>query len=138
MKAAFFAVWLCGALAANAQTGPRPHHGPPQEAINACNGQSAGAACSMTMPDGHTLAGSCKATPDNQLACRPKPPAEAIAACNGKTAGAACTFTSPRGDSIQSTCRQPPDESTLVCAPPHHNRPHGGPDGDTPPPPSQQ
>lgn len=44
---------------------------PPQEAITACTGLSAGASCSITTPNG-TLAGTCGTPPNStQLACVP-------------------------------------------------------------------
>jgi hypothetical protein len=58
--------------------------GPPPEAFQACSGKASGASCSMTMPDGKTLTGTCEAggPPPNTtsssstqtstaLACRP-------------------------------------------------------------------
>lgn len=46
---------------------------PPQEAISACSGKSEGASCSITTPDGKSLEGSCRNTPDKQyFACVPK------------------------------------------------------------------
>lgn len=51
--------------------GPRR---PPQEALSACQGQSAGAACRFTH-DGRSMEGTCF-TPasDKPLACRPSGP----------------------------------------------------------------
>jgi hypothetical protein len=52
--------------------------GPPPEAIAACQGLKAGDAASFTGRRGETLAGTCQAGPDGQLALRPergpKPP----------------------------------------------------------------
>lgn len=48
-----------------------PPRGPPQEALAACQGKSAGAACSFSH-DGRSMEGTCF-TPasDKPLACRP-------------------------------------------------------------------
>lgn len=44
--------------------------GPPQEALEACEGKSVNSDCSINTPSlGHT--GTCRYTPDNQLACIP-------------------------------------------------------------------
>lgn len=43
----------------------------PQPAIDACAGQSAGAACSFQSPNG-TISGTCGSTPENQLVCTPQ------------------------------------------------------------------
>lgn len=63
------------ALAAPAAAQPQPPDGrrpqPPQEAFAACNGRSAGDACSVSF-HGHTIEGRCAAFPETQtLACRP-------------------------------------------------------------------
>ncbi len=49
---------------------PPPHHGPPPEAVKACSGKAAGAACTAPTPDGDK-AGVCEAGPDETVACRP-------------------------------------------------------------------
>ncbi len=60
-----------GSLVASAQSGGPPPHGPPPEALAACQGKSSDAACSFTH-DGRSLEGTCF-TPlrDLPLACRP-------------------------------------------------------------------
>jgi len=120
--------------------GGRPHRGPPQEAITACAGASAGDACRFTI-DGHDVTGTCRTAPDGQqgpLACAPEhppgqgpggepggggdappgPPQEAIAACDGAAAGDACAFTID-GHDLTGTCRAAPDgqQGPLACAP---------------------
>lgn len=116
----------------------QPHGGPPQEALTACNGLSAGAACGFTHR-GQNLTGTCRAGPNGgALACAPPhfgkgpggpggartPPPEALAACSGQRDGSSCTVSV--GDkSFTGTCKAPPDGSstTLACAPPHgHHR----------------
>lgn len=112
-------VLAVGAGAAVAQEAP-PHRGPPPEAYTACNGQSEGAACSMTTPRG-TLSGTCAATPEGQLACRPAPPPEAFSACDNQAAGAACTVTL-HDRTLSGTCAAYSD-GRMVC------RPEGPPPG---------
>ena len=56
------------------QGGPGGHHGPPPEALQACQGKSQGATCSVETPDGQTLGGKCDRPPNDSskpLACRP-------------------------------------------------------------------
>ncbi len=45
--------------------------GQPQEAIDACVGLAAGAACTVETPNGN-LSGSCTAVPSSELACVPE------------------------------------------------------------------
>ena len=52
---------------------PGQGHRPPAEALAACKGMAAGAACSFTAPRG-ALSGTCEAPPDRPLACRPAHP----------------------------------------------------------------
>ena len=47
------------------------HHGPPPEALEACEGGQDGDSCSVETPHG-TLDGECHDTPDGQLACAPE------------------------------------------------------------------
>lgn len=114
------------------------HGGPPPEALAACSGLSAGAACGFTHR-GQNLTGACRAGPNGEaLACAPPhlgrgpggpggprtPPAEAVAACTGQSDGASCSFS--LGDrALTGVCKAPPDGSstTLACAPPHHRGP---------------
>lgn len=53
--------------------GDRPH-GPPPQAIAACNGLASGAACTFQGRENKTLNGTCFAPPGNNhpLACRPE------------------------------------------------------------------
>ncbi len=70
-----FAIVITLATAALAQGGPPGNHrGPPPEALSACEGNTAGAACSWSH-DGRTMEGTCF-TPggDRPLACRPSGP----------------------------------------------------------------
>jgi hypothetical protein len=60
----------------------RPHHAPPQAAIDACTNAKAGAACTFTRPsrdgsgNGHTITGTCVTPPEQTvLACKPDHPA---------------------------------------------------------------
>lgn len=48
----------------------RPHHGPPPQAIAACNSLTAGASCTFMGHD-HEKTGICWAPPDRPLACKP-------------------------------------------------------------------
>ena len=115
-----------------ADAGPRrpPPGPPPQAAIDACNGKSAGDDCSFSA-DGRTLDGKCVAPPPGApagapaLVCAPPPPPpppEAIDACNGKSAGDDCTVTTPDGNSIAGKCVAPPPgapaDAQLACMPP--------------------
>lgn len=66
-------------LACKPDRGPGDHHGgphgPPPEAAAACTSKAAGAACSMTFPDGTMHSGACRAGPgpgDTTLACAPQ------------------------------------------------------------------
>ena len=121
-----------------AAEGPPDHphhpHQPPREAFEACNGLSAGEACSVTF-DGRTLEGTCRTRPDGNgpLVCAPKgflrggPPPEALAACTNLAAGASCSVTL-HGHTLEGTCRSGPDGTgPLACfpnaPPPHPRRP---------------
>jgi hypothetical protein len=53
--------------------GPEGRHCPPQVAFDACQSTAAGNACQVSMPD-RTLTGTCSATPEGGLACRPDLP----------------------------------------------------------------
>jgi hypothetical protein len=98
------------------------HPAPPQEAVDACSGRAAGAACSFEH-DGHSVAGSCMAMPDGTtVACAPPHhmhgfPPEALAACKDQQEGATCQFTAPRGETITGVCRLSPHGAGPVCAP---------------------
>jgi hypothetical protein len=49
---------------------------PPAEAFAACQGRSESDSCSVSLPD-RTVAGTCAASPDGTLFCRPARPPEA-------------------------------------------------------------
>ena len=97
---------------------------PPQEAVDACTGREAGAACTF-QHDGHSVAGSCRAMPGGTtVACAPMnfhlrfgPPPEALEACQGQQEGASCQFTAPRGETIAGVCRSGPRGEPAACAP---------------------
>jgi hypothetical protein len=71
---------LLGAVAiaasARAAEGPPPRHQPPPEAFTACQGKSESDSCSVSLPD-RTVAGTCAASPEGTLFCRPARPPEA-------------------------------------------------------------
>lgn len=94
--------------------------GPPEEALAACEGQSAEVACSFASPrDGSTVDGTCHERRDNpsQYVCFPSdwdghggrgqgpqgPPEGALAACEGMATGTACSFEAPFG-TVEGTC----------------------------------
>lgn len=59
--------------------GPQQGGEPPKEAINVCKNKDVGATCSITSPEGDTISGTCKNTPDDKyFVCMPsgghKPP----------------------------------------------------------------
>jgi hypothetical protein len=100
---------------ANAQ-----HRGPPPEALQACSGQAAGAACAFTH-QGKDLTGACRAGPRGEpLACAPAggrgPPPEALAACASASAGASCSVNL-KGESLSGTCEPGPQGEALACRP---------------------
>lgn len=82
----------------NAETPPQQKssqqgqfQGPPPAALEACSGQTQGASCSFTQPNGNTINGQC-VTPPNQsaLACAPQgmiPGQSANNAPNGQNGG---------------------------------------------------
>jgi len=92
-------------------------HTPP-EAVQSCNGKSAGDQCTV-IHDDETFTGVCRTTADGMLACAPPaappPIAAAIAACASKSTGDACQFS--RDDrNISGTCRQF-GSSVVACTP---------------------
>lgn len=106
--------------------GQGPRHAPPKEAVTACAGLQADAACAFTL-GGENVTGTCGTPPGgNALACRPAgpppgrrgPPAEAVAACASLTASAACSFTH-RDRTVTGTCVAPPGgaSGSLACRP---------------------
>ncbi len=108
------------------------HHGPPPQALDACKGLSAGAACSVKFEE-RTVTGTCNAGREGELACRPadlpefgpgrgghhRPPPEALEACKSLAAGAACSVTF-KEKTLSGTCRQGPNQEAAACMP---NRP---------------
>lgn len=48
-----------------------PQGGPPQEALDACDGQDDGSLCAFTGRRGETLEGTCRAPQGRALACVP-------------------------------------------------------------------
>jgi hypothetical protein len=79
MKKLFIALAILSTsllLAQGGQKGDRPEREkgkPPQEAITACEGKSAGSSCEMTGRRGETLNGTCADTPDGKyFACKPE------------------------------------------------------------------
>ncbi len=109
-----------------AQSTDHPRHrGPPPQALEACKGQSGGAACTFTLGD-KTVTGICASGRSDELACRSAdggpgghhlgPPPEAREACKSVALGAACSFTG-RGRGVSGTCEQGPDGEGLACRP---------------------
>ncbi len=144
-------------------SGPQgPGRGPPREAVTACAGLSANAACAFTF-EGTNVTGTCFAPPSGgALACRPDnlpppppggqeppqgpppgpggkeghhrgPPAESLAACTGLAADAACSFTLG-SQVLTGTCTQPPQGTALACRPENMPPPPQGPGGHRGPP----
>jgi hypothetical protein len=101
--------------AVRADDGPRR---PPQAAFDACKSKSAGDGCEVTFHD-HTMSGTCAATPEGTLACRPDhppdPPPEMTAACQGKVDGDACVVNH-HGQNEDGVCRKG-KSGALVCLP---------------------
>ncbi len=50
---------------------PRPRHSPPPEAIDACKDKTEGSEASFTLPNGHTVTGTCELR-HGVLAVRPE------------------------------------------------------------------
>lgn len=84
---AFAALLSLTAFTAQAQTEPgqpngaRPHHLPPQEALDACNGKAEQDSCSFVGRQNENITGNCRKGPHGQgpLACAPlHPPGGAI------------------------------------------------------------
>jgi hypothetical protein len=89
----------------------------PQAAFDACQSKSAGDSCQVSLPD-RSVTGTCIATPDGALACRPDhppgPPPELTSACEGKNDGDACTATLHGDESMDGVCRRG-RAGTLTC-----------------------
>ena len=93
---------------------------PSADQVAACGGLAAGAACTLTAPDGVTTReGTCRASLDGtSVACAPNPPAPPQAlvdACASKAAGDACSVTEADGEVRNGACVTARDGSTLVC-----------------------
>jgi len=138
---------LMGSGLAAAQPQPRerrhgPPPGPPPEAIQACAGLAAGAACGFSI-EGNEVEGICRAGPEGAaMACLPDrptpppghhrgPPPQALESCATLQSGAACTFEID-GHAIEGICRTGPRGEAMACAP---NRPPPPPGHHRGPPP---
>jgi hypothetical protein len=105
------------ALVARADDRPPHPHTPPPEAYAACDGKQADVACTVTF-GARTLEGTCAATPDGRLACRPvrpPPPPEAFTACESKQSGDGC-IVAFHDHAMQGTCAAI-DDGRLACQP---------------------
>ncbi|HEY1335568.1 MAG TPA: hypothetical protein VGF31_15000 [Myxococcaceae bacterium] len=128
LRSSGFVVSLLIAPLALAQAPAPPS--PPQEAVDACTGREAGAACTF-QHDGRNVAGSCRALPGGGVvACAPPhghrgPPPEALEACKGQQDGASCQFTAPRGETVAGVCRSGPRGEAPACAPKNAPPPPG-------------
>ncbi|MFT3698980.1 MAG: hypothetical protein QM831_37890 [Kofleriaceae bacterium] len=81
MKKLFAALVPLAAMLAVASADHPKHHGPPQEAIDACANAKSGDACTFTLPargsdsTGPTITGTCDTPPkQTTLACKPDHP----------------------------------------------------------------
>jgi hypothetical protein len=96
---------------------PEPHR-PPQAAIDACQGKDSGDRCDIALPD-RTISGTCTATSESALACRPDhppaPPSEMTQACAGKSDGDSCVAINGQ-EHEDGFCRKGPS-GALVCLP---------------------
>jgi len=106
---------VVGARRASAASSP-PR--PPQAAFDACSQKAEGDSCQVALPD-RTVSGTCAATPDGALACRPDhppgPPPELQQACAGKSDGDACTTT--HGDRSEEGICRAGRAGALTCLP---------------------
>jgi hypothetical protein len=106
-----------GARAADLPMPPAP----PPEAVSACSGKAAQDTCQLTF-GGQAEPGTCAASADGTLACRPSrppphgPPPEAVQACSGYTEGEACAVTLG-GDTLDGVCEPGPGSGALACRP---------------------
>jgi spore coat protein H len=122
---------------ANQPDGEKRPGGPPPEMVAACNGLTAGDACTVTLK-GQALSGTCRAGPtsDASLACFPKgpPPGRpralfsilpiraAVEACKGRAAGDSCSVTFSDG-TVDGTCgADPHQDGSLICLPANAQR----------------
>jgi len=72
----FAALAQSGANGASAPEGGRRHHGPPPEAIAACQGKAVGTQASFTGRGGRTITGACTQMGDVVAVARPHRPGE--------------------------------------------------------------
>ena len=75
IKIAFIGIMFFGMINfAIAQDNRGPQNGtPPKEAISICKNKDTGSTCTMKTPQGDTLEGTCKNTPDNKyFVCMPE------------------------------------------------------------------
>ncbi len=114
-------------LAGIAQPGRGGHHGPPQEALDACLDLSENDACTVIIDDTSTD-GVCMPgpRPDLPLACRPDreskkarrgPPPQAVDACADLAVDDTCSFEH-RGQEVEGTCAVGRRDE-LACKPTH-------------------
>src|SRR5574341_2691499 len=110
---ALLAVVMTSGVAFGQAPGDGRRHGPPPEAITACQGKSPGDAVQLQTPRGETiratwreLRGQLVAMPEGvPPGGPPGPPPEAITACEGKSPGDAVQLQTPRGETIPARCR---------------------------------
>jgi hypothetical protein len=110
---ALLAVVMTAGVAFGQPPGGWSHHGPPPEAIKACEGKSPGDAVQLHTPRGDTLTATCREVRGQLVAVpvggphgpRPALLLEAIQACQGKSAGDAVQLQTPHGETITATCR---------------------------------
>lgn len=110
---ALLAVVMTSGVAFGQAPGDGRRHGPPPEAITACEGKSPGDAVQLQTPRGDTITATCREVRGQLVAVpeggprgrRPGPPPEAFQACDGKNPGDAVQFHTPRGETITATCR---------------------------------
>lgn len=91
------------------------HHGPPPEAIEACEGKDVGESVVLTDPRGESVQATCcemdgelVAVPDNMRRKERNhhgPPPEAMEACEGQNSGASVVLDGPHGESVEATCQ---------------------------------
>jgi len=71
-KIILIAVAMVTGLFAQQNTPQNGKRTPPPEAISACSGKTVNSSCSITTPEGKTIEGQCRNTPDGQyFACIP-------------------------------------------------------------------
>lgn len=88
------------------QAGP-PRHGPPPEAIAACQGKSAGAACSFTGREGRALTGTCFVPPPRPQGGMAQQGSGAQQGGGGLQGGGGQQGQAPQGPSPQGNAPSP-------------------------------